>query len=360
MEQLVIVHWNKSIGPVPIIQYPPEGNYPSKDLFLKIWAQHELNKDNTLVELDSFLGDRESRIISIIQEYEGEIYFLVLITEIKENMSELISPDILAVIGKNLLELMNTNKITRAVAEAFNTIINYSKLEGEDLINFFQDKIKYTILKILREGVITKFDLIERLRKDYGFSTINIDLLLISFIRENLITKNIIHGSKECYFLINDLTYARVPPKTLPDDELDEKTLKKFKREFSDLYLNYNCNREIENKEIIGYFADKEIYNLIITLREKNLTVNETLTILNNNEELFDELLENKLVFEAKGVVYLFTDIRFIKFTPFYMIEILASRYKNKEISLDRYHYHLKLLMNKLKKQNSFKDYNII
>ena len=139
MERLIIVHWNKSTGPIPIIQYPPEGAYPSKDVFLKIWAQHELNKENSFIKLDSVLEENDRNIVSVIQEYEGEIYFLVLIIASRSKVNEIISSDILAVITKNLIELINTNKITRAISEAFNTIKNYNKLEGEDLIGFFQD-----------------------------------------------------------------------------------------------------------------------------------------------------------------------------------------------------------------------------
>jgi len=206
MERLIIVHWNKSTGPIPIIQYPPEGTYPSKDVFLKIWAQHELNKENSLIELNSLLEEKDRNIVSVIQEYEGEIYFLVLIIASKSKVGEIISTDILAVITKNLLELINTNKITRAISEAFNTIKNYSKLEGDDLIAFFQEKIITTILQILRNGVISKSELSEILRKEYGFSTLNIDLLLISFLREKLVLKKSLPGSKECYFLIKDIS----------------------------------------------------------------------------------------------------------------------------------------------------------
>ena len=77
MERLIIVHWNKSTGPLPIIQYPPEGAYPSKDVFLKVWAQHELNKENSLIELSATIDKSEKNIVSIIQEYESEIYFLM-------------------------------------------------------------------------------------------------------------------------------------------------------------------------------------------------------------------------------------------------------------------------------------------
>jgi len=360
MERLIIVHWNKSTGPIPIIQYPPEGAYPSKDVFLKIWAQHELNKENSLIELNSVLGKKDRSVISVIQEYESEIYFLVLIIASKSKVNEIISSDILAVITKNLLELINTNKITRAISEAFNTIKNYSKLEGEDLITFFQEKIKVTILQILRNGVISKTELSKILRQEYGFSTINIDLLLISFLREKLILKKFVPGSKECYFLIKDLSYLRIPPKKLPDEKTDEKAASKFKDEFVKFYSNYNCNQEIDSKVIVRFLGDNDVYNLIRTLRKNELTVNDCLNCLNNREDLFEELLEKKIIFEAKGIVYLFTDIRFIKFTPYYIIKTLPSRYKNQEISLDQYLNHLEILIGQLKDKLLYLDYTVI
>jgi len=360
MERLIIVHWNKSTGPIPIIQYPPEGTYPSKDVFLKIWAQHELNKENSLIELDSLLEEKDRNIVSVRQEYEGEIYFLVLIVASKSKVGEIISSDILAVITKNLLELINTNKITRAISEAFNTIKNYSKIEGEDLITFFQEKIKATILQILRNGVISKTELNEILQKEYGFSTVNIDLLLITFLRENLILKKSLPGSKECYFLIKDLSYMRIPPQKLPDEETDEKVAKKFKKEFVKFYSSYNCSQEIDSMVIFNFLVDNDVYSLIKTLRKNELTVHDCLNYLNNREELFEELLEKKIIFEAKGYVYLFTDIRFIKYTPYYIIKILPSRYKNQEISLDQYLCHLELLISQLKDKSSFLDYTVI
>ena len=235
-----------------------------------------------------------------------------------------------------------------------------SKKLGEDLISFFQEKIKATILKILRNGVISKTELSEILRKEYGFSTINIDLLLISFLREKLILKKLLPGSKECYFLIKDLSYMRIPPKKLPDEETDEKVANKYKEEFVKFYSSYNCSQEIDSMVIINFLIDNDVYNLIRTLRINELTVNDCLTCLNNREELFEELLEKKIIFEAKGNVYLFTDIRFIKYTPYYIIKILPSRYKNQEISLDQYLCHLELLISQLKDRSSFLDYTVI
>ncbi|NHJ22287.1 MAG: hypothetical protein EAX91_15180 [Candidatus Lokiarchaeota archaeon] len=360
MERLIIVHWNKSTGPSPIIQYPPEGAYPSKDIFLKIWAQHELNKENSLIELNLMLGEEERSIISVKQKYEGEIYFLVSIFLSHSKVSEIISSDILAVITKNLLELINTNKITRAISEAFNTLKDYSKFEGEDLVAFFQEKIKATILQILRNGVISKAELKKILRQQYGFSTINIDLLLVSFLREKLILKKSVPGSKDCYFLIKDLTYMRIPPKKITTENIEEIVVGKFKEKLVNFYSNYNCNQEIDNKALINFLNDNEVYELVRTLRTTVLTVNDCLNCLSNREELFEELQEKNIIFEALGKVYLFTDIRFIKFTPYYILKILPSRYKNQEITLDQYLTHLELLMGQFNENSTLLDYIVI
>jgi hypothetical protein len=361
MERIILSHWNKQTGPEPIIQYPPEKPFPTKPLLLKIWAKHETKKENSMIEF--IPEDNENSFVSIIQKYEGETYFIILVYKQKNKKEGLIkeSPDILASMSKNLIELINTNKITRAISEAYTTIKNYSKLdEEENLVNFFQDKIKSTILQILRDGVISKFDLTNKLRQDYGFSTLNIDLILISFIRENLIIKKNVPGSNECYFLVKDISCMRIPPKILPIDKKEDILSKKYKRELENFYFNYDIVFEIENKTIIqSVLLDKDVFSLIKTLRGKNLTVNACLSILNNREELFNELLDKNFIYESKGYVYIFSDVRFIKFNPYFIIKKLVERYNKHEISLNEYLEHLKLLSEQSKAPLSM-DYEIV
>jgi len=68
------------------------------------------------------------------------------------------------------------------------------------------------------------------------------------------------------------------------------------------------------------------------------------LNVLNNKQELLNELLEKQFIFEAKGYIYLFSDVRFIKFKPYFIVKRLLERYKNQDISLNEYLAHLKLL----------------
>ena len=346
MERLILVHWSTLSGPEPIIQYPPEKNFPSKDILLKIWTQHELNQNESMIKL---ISEKDHYYyFSVIQQFEGETYFLILVYKQKDMIEEIIikSPEILALISKNLIELINTNKITRTISEAFNTILNYSKLdEEENLISFFQDKIKYTILKILRKGVISKSELTNKLRHEYGFSTLNIDLILISFLHENLLVKENVPGSKECYFLVKDLSCARIPPKNLPSNQIIENYTRRLQESLKSYYSEYANISDFENKTIINsVLFNKEVFFLLRTLREKQLSVNECLILLNNKEELFDELLNEKFIFELKGFVTLFSDVRFIKFTPTYIFKELVKRYHKQEISLNEYTTHLKLL----------------
>jgi hypothetical protein len=364
MNRIIIVHWDKSLGPDPVIQFPPEGKFPSNDLLLKIWALHELDKESSMIEFIPEIDDEQ--YISLIQNYEGELYFIIIVYNRNDLVRNIIKdyPDILAVVGKNLIELVNTNKITRAISEAFQTIKNYSIAEKEEnILNFFKDKIKSTILKILQDGAISKDDLREILRQDYGFSTTNIDLLLISFIHEDLIVKKNVSGSRECYFLIRDLSCIRVPPINFPEVNPDELAMMNdYKQNIANFYETYSYDSisESETKKIINYLINKDVYSLIKKLRERSLSVSLCLDILNNKEDLFNELLEEKILYEVKGLVYLFSDIRFIKFTPYYVIEKLLKRYKSQELSLNEFLTHLELLTELYKKNTSLIDYEII
>jgi len=362
MDRIIIVHWNKSTGPEPIIQYPPEKKLPSNELFLKIWALHELDKESSMIDFIPEIN--EDQFTSIFQQYQGEIYFIIIEYRRKDNVSLIVKdhPDILAIISKNLVELINTNKITRAISEAFYTIKNYAELEKEEnLLNFFRDKIKETILKILQDGVISKEKMTTILRREYGFSTINIDLLLIAFIRENLIIKKALPGIRECYFLIKDLSCLRVPPNNASlDEENDEVVLKDYKQKLIDFYSTYDCISEIENKSILTLFMDKEVYELVKNLRRNVISVSTSLDILNNKEDLFNELLDKKIIYEAKGRVYLFSDIRFVKFLPYFLIEKLAKRYLQQKISFDEYITHLKLLSEESKNTLSAVNYELV
>jgi hypothetical protein len=168
-------------------------------------------------------------------------------------------------------------------------------------------------------------------------------------------------GSRECYFLVKDLSSIRIPPTKFPKlynenteviDDFNDKILK--------FYANYDCISEIEDKTLINFLMDKEVYALLQIMRYNDVSVSNCLEILGNKEDLFNELLNKKIIYEARGIVSLFSDIRFLKFTPYYIINTLSKRYKSQEISLNQYLTHIKLLTTQYENQPSILNYEII
>ncbi len=360
MERIIIIHWNKSTGPQPLIQYPPAKSFPSKDLLLKIWARHELNKEESIIEV---LNEGNGNFYtSIIQNFESELYFLIIEYQKKSQADSIMKDaEILASIGRNLIQTINTNKITRVISEAFTTIKNYKREDEVIYLNFFTDKIKSTILAILRGGPISKHYLIELLKQNYGFSITNIDLILISFIKENLIIKKKIAGLDECYFLVKDIVCLRIPPGSQPYTiDLDDDSIQTFSKKLHDYFLNYDPTSDAESKTLLYFLMEKDVYTLIKRLRDIVLSVNDCLNILSSREELFNELIEENIIYETKGNVILLSDLRFIKFTPFYIIKNLLEKHNNMEISADEYLTHLKLMMEEYDKSSSYINYEII
>ena len=122
-----------------------------------------------------------------------------------------------------------------------------------------------------------------------------------------------------------------------------------------------------ENKiHMLNFFGGEPLLNpqffpMLQTTLEKNLYL-----ILATNcrrfekEELFTELLDKKFIYEAKGNVFIFSDVRFIKFHPSYIIRKLVERYHIQEISLNEYITHLKLLTEEFDNRPMDIDYEII
>jgi hypothetical protein len=110
---------------------------------------------------------------------------------------------------------------------------------------------------------------------------------------------------------------------------------------------------------LLTFLPNKYVFKFLKSLRDKPMLISKALNILNNNEALLSELIEKKILFEAKGYVFLLTDIRFLKFLPAYLISRLNLRYKEGKISLDEYLDHNKLILEEYLSSNYY-NYQII
>lgn len=356
MERISIIHFDKSKGPEKMISYPPVAEEFPKSLFLEIWTKHELQKQKKMIQFTP--KDKNIKLISIIQKFKGEIYFLVLVYNKEAKIDDVINnyPDLFSQIAQNLIQMLGTDQITRLISEVYSSIKNYIKLEEEEnLLNFFRDKIKYIILKIFRKGAISKSNLIRILEHQHGFSTINIDLILMAFIREDLIIKKKIAGNEDYYFLIKDILFnIRLPPKNRLEffkefsGKEKENISLAYDHSLIEFFNNYDYAQEEDTNMILMFLLNKNVYFLLKELRIRPILISQALNRLNNNEDLLNELLDQQFLFENKGYIFLLTDIRFIKFTPTYLISRLNSRYESNNLSLEGYLTHLELLLDEV------------
>lgn len=370
MDKIIIVRWDSQLGPQFIIQYPPEKEMPKKDLFVKIWAKYELQKEKSIIvltteDIDKDMGKKNINYLTVTQQYEGELYFFILELErLQKDQNFEDYSEILGSISKNLIELIHSDKFMRALSEGYTQIKGFVKLEKEqNIINIFKDKIKTHILKVLEKGVISKVELINKLKENYGFSGENIDLLLSSFLKEGLILKKDLPGIKECIFLVKDLVCIRIPPNfstlNLGHKKIAGKKLKvsskKFYKDYinklKEFFTNFDNISEIKDNTLYALFFNENIYNLIKKLRETTIPVEKALIVLEDKQELFNDLLDKTIILERKGMIYLFSDIRFISFLPIFILKNLKERYDNMEITSDQYVTHVEILLNELNKE---------
>jgi len=370
LDKIIIVRWDSQLGPQFIIQYPPEKEMPKKDLFVKIWAKYELQKEKSIIvltteDIDKDMGKKNINYLTVTQQYEGELYFFILELErLQKDQNFEDYSEILGSISKNLIELIHSDKFMRALSEGYTQIKGFVKLEKEqNIINIFKDKIKTHILKVLEKGVISKVELINKLKENYGFSGENIDLLLSSFLKEGLILKKDLPGIKECIFLVKDLVCIRIPPNfstlNLGHKKIAGKKLKvsskKFYKDYinklKEFFTNFDNISEIKDNTLYALFFNENIYNLIKKLRETTIPVEKALIVLEDKQELFNDLLDKTIILERKGMIYLFSDIRFISFLPIFILKNLKERYDNMEITSDQYVTHVEILLNELNKE---------
>ncbi len=119
MDKIIIIRWDTQLGPQPIIQYPPAKEMPKKDLFVKIWAKYELQKEKSIIMLTTEdLDKKDKNYLTVTQQYEGELYFFILEFErLQKDQNFEDYSEILGSISKNLIELIHSDKFMRALSE---------------------------------------------------------------------------------------------------------------------------------------------------------------------------------------------------------------------------------------------------
>lgn len=332
MQKLILVNWDMQLGPRTLVQFPPEEIFPPKEVLLKIWAQHEINPKNNFV---SYNDDEQNKYYcSYLKKKKrtNKTYFIVL--ELAPDDDERIFQEILDNIAEDLINKIDHPHFNHVLSETYRIIKTYSDLDQEQLfLRLFEDKVRSDIFSILRNGVLTKKQLKSSLENLYGYSDLNIDLLLTPFIRLGLIQIDNIPGTPDSLFLVNDVYSCFLPPKEKPNIE--------FLRDIiTQRYMSPNIISDEDLQPLMQLYQEPGVKELISLLNEdiqNGMPYEIAITVLKNKVDTIDLLEKEMIIYvQEKKRIYLISQLNFFKFVPTYLISILSKRYQKNEISLDQ------------------------
>ncbi|UYP44469.1 hypothetical protein NEF87_000754 [Candidatus Lokiarchaeum ossiferum] len=332
MQKLILVNWDMQLGPRTLVQFPPEENFPPKEVLLKIWAQHEINPKKYFISY--YDNEQDKYYCSYLKKQIRTIktYFIVL--ELSPEDDERIFQEILDNIAEDLINKIDHPHFNHVLSETYRIVKTYSDLDQEQLfLRLFEDKVRSDIFSILRNGVLTKKQLKSKLEDLYGYSDLNVDLLLTPFIRLGLIQINNIPGSPDSLFLVNDVYSCFLPPKEKPNTDIIRDVI-------TQRYMSPKIIPNEDLQPLMHLYQEPGVKELISLLNEdihNGMPYEIALTVLKNKEDTIEQLEKHNIVFvHNKKRIYLISQLNFIKFVPTYLISILAKRYQKSEISLDQ------------------------
>ncbi len=327
---------DNQLGPKPLHQYPPTEKLLPKEKFLKIWARHETEDENNFIY---FIEDKKT-YLSLTDTRQNRPYFIVIVTA-KQNRNDIrIYQEILQNVADELLNNLDNPQFNHILHDAYDTIKNYTQINEKDMfIRLFEDKIRVSILSILQNGTISKTNLKEKLKKEFGYANLNLELFLTPFLRLNLIEIKDIHGIKGVIFLKNDVFACYLPPKNKPaTPKVVEIIQNRFKKP---QIIPLSSIRDI-----ITLIKNSSVKKLIEKLEESSngLSTIEASNYLGFNEQLLSQMEDHQIIKIIEDRIHLISSVHFLKFKPNYLVKKLINRYEEKQISSEQFLEQLEIL----------------
>ena len=325
LKRILVVKWDQTVGPQPVVQYPPEDEFIDNENLVKIWSIHEL-QENPIVHL----GIEDVTYLSYKEETKMGLYFVIFMTDepLEEEYRELH-----AGIATSLLKMLDTPNFLAGLQEMYQNLTAYTNLNEDQLIaTIYQDRVKSAIFDEIRQGILNKTQLQNILKKKQGVSVMNFDLLLSSFIRLGIVLPESIVG-EDYLFLKKDYFPARLPVEYLRSEEVlgdDGPVYLQKVQEF------FTAQQESPGSSWVSFFFGcfkDPAYTFLHELANRPLPIENVMQLLGGDENLFSELEENQVVTSINNRVFLLAGILFIPFRPTYILGELKKRYFEQQVT---------------------------
>ncbi|MHA1377788.1 MAG: hypothetical protein ACTSRG_05345 [Candidatus Helarchaeota archaeon] len=238
----------------------------------------------------------------------------------------------------------------------------FLSLTDEQRFSFiFKNPTRVLILRKLTEGAIIKEVLRKWLSDRVGYDILDLDGLLMPFIKTNILKEfkipTEISAETECLFLIKDVFFMRTPAEKMMKKygkKSKSKTaiFKNYKDEVHRFFKKYKLE-ERDSRECSQFFSDPDFYSVITALRDDGQELESLIKNVKLDANMVNSIIKNlrnaKMVKEIKDsngkkIIYLLNDIAYPTFFPEYMIDSIRRRWGERNISQTLALQHLQLL----------------
>jgi biotin operon repressor len=352
---IVAVQWDDTKGTVIRGKYP-EDLQVTADEMMRIFTSHAMGEGKP-----GFMT-MKLEAMNVASYYTGLAargepqYYLAVIVDLSDDAGIYEEP--LTEIGKELLNEVNSRNFQDHLVQGYNKIIAYTKLTDEQrLAQIILDPVRKLIFKKLTQGCITKIELQEWLEQETGTRITDMDLLLVPFIRTNIIRKGAVEGiTGDCIFLIRDMFITFAPPEKIMTrimkGEIKGDLAKAARSQIADFFKGYRVSEDDEST-VANLLANFDTYGIVSQLRANLEGEEELAKELGKSKVEIEKTMRNLQKLEVVGeltdsteskVYVLKSDPQISLFYPEYMIDIARTKWSTGEISKEMAVKYLQIL----------------
>ena len=315
----------------------------------KVYANCSICKSQLTIELSTDIAkDREFYPFEYINIHGNPEHALMLFLDQNLAIRESIAYKDLSIAQKKKIQ--------------YQTLINMPEIDA--LAAIYDDALCLRLYTWLTNGPYTEEGLVEQLKKENSIYATFFDVeekfnsLIMPLIRTGLVKTSWLEGgSTQCYFLVKDFIALRTSLKYIAETLSSQPEFKSFMHSYFEA-LNESMRKYRQIFSSDGNAKANEIhlclklrstlkYLKIFNLLHNGPQTSEQLSEIADKEELQDLIDKGfimKLKTKAETYYILLNDIRIKKFTPQYLINPIAKRLVNKEITREMALKHLEFL----------------
>lgn len=219
------------------------------------------------------------------------------------------------------------------------------------------DPTRKLIFKKLTEGCTSKIELQEWLEEETGTRITDVDLLLVPFVKTNLIRKAVVEGvTGDCIFLIRDMFITFAPPEAvmtrLLKAEIKGDLVKTARSQIVDFFKRYKMS-DGDETTVADILADFDTYSVVSQLRNNLESGEELAKRLGKSEAEVEKVIRTLKKLDVVGeltdssdskVYVLKSDPQISLFYPEYMVDKVRAKWSSGEISREMAVKYLQLL----------------